>query len=229
MENILLKYLTRSLESQDNTKEFGPVITISRDYGCGGTKLACLLADKINKKQSIESNFINWRVINKEILDKSATELHSRPHMISHLFNAEERGFYADIVASFAGKYYVSDERIKNTITKVIKSYAEEGNTIIVGRAAFIFTKHIRKSLHIKLLAPYDWRVNSIAERFDLSMKDAKVNVSEIDLQRNRFLKMYKSNINDADDFDMVFNLKSISKSDIVKVIVDLAEANKLF
>jgi cytidylate kinase len=229
MENILLKYLTRSLESHDSTKEFGPVITISRDYGCGGTKLACLLADAFNKKQSLKHNFNNWRVINKEILDKSATELHSKPHMISHLFDAEERGFYADIVASFAGKYYVSDDRIKNTITKVIKSYAEEGNSIIVGRAAFIFTKHINKSLHVKLLAPYDWRVNSIAERFNLSLKDAKANVSEIDMQRNRFLKLFKSNINDADDFDMVFNLKSISKPDIVKAIVDLSEAMKLF
>ena len=209
-------------------RDYGPVITISRDFGCGGTGFACSLKDRINKYNKFKKNAEEWNVISKEILEKSANELHSSQHMISHLFDSETRGFYAEIIESFSGKYYVSDARIKNTINKVIKGYGEEGNVIIVGRAGFIFTQHIDRSLHIKLTAPFGWRVNKIAERFGITNNEAKQRVLELDDKRKKFLQFFNPVIDDRECFDVVFNLKNFSKDEIIETLIMMIEAKKI-
>lgn len=223
MENVFIKYFTKPslLEPIVKRKELGPVITISRDFGCDALSFANKIKEKLNSKPVRISE---WMVINKEILEKSAKALNSSPHMISHLFNAEERGFYADIIESFSGKYYLSDQRIKNTISRVIKEYGEEGNVIIIGRGGFIFTRHINKSIHIKLTAPFEWRVNNIAEKYNLSLQVAKMQVAEIDEKRNKFLHLFKSHIDDCNDFDVVFNLRNTSRDEIIEMLMIMIE-----
>jgi cytidylate kinase len=224
MENVIAKYLTKFwTENHVHAKDFGPVITISRDFGCGGTKLACLLQDRLNKK------YINkWKVINREILERSAVQLHSKPQMISHVFNAEERGFYAEIIESFSGKYYISDNRIKRTINKVIKDLGEEGHVIIVGRAGYVFTGHIEKSLHVKLIAPLSLRVNNIANKLNISCSEARIKVVEEDERRKRFLQIFDNTQDNEHKFDVVFNMRNFSANEILEITMKMAESRRL-
>ena len=63
MANILLDYMSKRAEKFKIKKtETGPVITISRDYGCFATEIARQITIVLN-----ENNKTNWKFITKEI------------------------------------------------------------------------------------------------------------------------------------------------------------------
>ena len=97
MENILSKYLYKNLnEGLIQKTELGPVITVSRDYGCEANVFAQSLVESINFKTNDKKNL--WKFINKEILDKSAQELHLNPLLNANLFTSKLKAFMVKLL-----------------------------------------------------------------------------------------------------------------------------------
>jgi len=231
VENIFLKYmLKRSSDvSENKNKIHGPVITLSRQYGCYASKIAQLLADKLSARELPKGVSHHWSLISNEILDNAAQKLQVEPEKIAPLFGADEKNFLTDLVSSFSAKKYTSDSKIKKTITSVVKSYAEHGHVIIVGRAGCIIAKHIAKSLHIRLEAPYEWRVNRIMQRFDISKAEAIKQVEEFEKKRKTFMSFYNNENNDnCELFDAVFNRATLTENEIVESILKLVDLKNI-
>jgi len=128
----LSKYLTeRYLESISEQKFEGPVITIAREFGCPAKKVAAKLASRLTEINSPLAKKIEWRWISKEILDESARQLNMDPSEIQYVFRYEKRSVFDDILSSYSKKYYKSDRKIRNTIARVMRNIASEGNVII--------------------------------------------------------------------------------------------------
>jgi cytidylate kinase len=223
--NVFLKYLND--RSGDGPKKLypGPVITISRDYGCYASEIARKLTQKINEE--IEGT--KWQHISKEILGEAAKELGSNEHEISHIFGAEGKSFLGDLAISFGQKKYASDDLIVKTIRKVVRTYAEHGHSIIVGRAGCVIAEDITKSLHIKLIAPKDWRINAVARRYEMLKADAKKVVEENDLHRKTFMTYFSNQRPDCDLYQAVFNRATLNTDQIVNAIFHLAKQKTLF
>lgn len=231
MNNIFLQYMSERMKQEHLAhKEPGPVITISREYGCYASKIAKLLVDKLNHSQKSLStkNDSEWHYITKEILEEASQKLQTDPEKISHIFGATQKDFLHDLIESFSTKRYASDSNIKRTIKLVVQSYAEQGKVIIVGRAGCILTRHIPKSLHLKLAAPYEWRVERIMERFNLEPAAARKQVSESDEKRKNFMAFFKGNKPDCQLFDLVFNRSTLSDEEIVESIYKIALLRKI-
>ena len=226
--NILLRYLEdRHVddETQRNNKEPGPVITISRQFGCSGRFLADKLADALNKKRDQQSS---WKVISKEILEKSAKELELDPSQVEYVFKYEKRSAIDDILSALSSKYYKSDRKIRNTIKKVIYSFGKEGHSIIIGRCGSSITKNIRRSLHIRLIAPVDWRVQVIKKRFNLTTKKAKDYVLDIDKKRQELRNNLAGTKLDDTHYDLLINVKNFTHDEIAEIILGAMEVRGL-
>ncbi len=227
-ENILFKYMDR-LKSDSETespKNPGPIITISREYGCYAGEIAEKLQELLSKENS-KNKKENWIWIDKEIVNDAAVKLETNPNHLKHFFEGETYKFLGDIVVSFS-KTYTSGDVIKKTVSKVVKTYADVGNVIIVGRAGFAITQNIEKSLHIKLIAPINWRAKSLASRLSISEADAKIKINEIDKKRDSFAKMFSPSGNDSTQFHVVFNREKMTTDEIVNQILLLAKNKKL-
>ncbi len=222
--NILLEYMNKSLETKKEVFVPGPVITISREFGCYASNLAAKLALEISKETSHK-----WNFITKEVLEDAAEELHVRVQEIAHIFGANEKSFLGDLITSFAKKKYASDSHIKKTITDVVSKYADQGHCIIVGRAGCVIAKNIKKSLHIRIIAPFEFRVAEIQNAFKLYREDAERLVSETDKQREVFMRFFKGNEPEANLFDVIYNKSKLNEDVIVKSIIQLAKQKELF
>ena len=79
--NILQNYLEQRHKDDDKKKvrEPGPVVTISREFGCSGKYLADKLAYRLKQEGLGDSGKGKWKVISKEILERSAKELELDP------------------------------------------------------------------------------------------------------------------------------------------------------
>lgn len=203
--------------------EIGPVITISREYGCYAEEIAEELAERLNKEYV--KNGPKWDTISNEVLEHSANLLKVEPEEISHIFGANEKTLVQDIVDAFTDhKKYASDTAIKKAIGKVVKCFAEKGHNIIVGRAGYIIAEHIPKAVHVKIIAPKQIRVKEIQERFKISRQEAIKKVDDIDKKREKFMSFYQGNKSDSEVFDLILNKSRLKIKSIVSLIVQLAK-----
>lgn len=207
----------------------GPVITISRELGCPAKNVACMLAETLDEKKTKKSKEQPWRWISKEILDESAKQLNVDYDQIEHVFDYKTRGVFEDILLAHSKDYYKSDLKIRTTIAKVIRGFANQGNAIIVGRGGVAITRDIPLSLHIMLEAPLEWRASRISVKHDMTIEQARNYANSIDKKRAKFRDYFQGKGNDYTRFDLKINCMTLSIEEIVDIIVGAARTRKMF
>ena len=230
MKNILTNYMRSRMERKTIREmhvDYGPVITISRAYGCPGKIVAQDLALNLNKRL-VGSREPHWKWISKEILEESARELKLNKYMIKEAVNANEKGVMDDMIISLAQKFYPSDAKVKKTLAEVIRGFAREGHVIIVGRAGVSLTRSIKKSLHIRLQAPVEWRIKIISERQKISIDEARRKLLEIDYKRDHLREYFEGMKVDDSIFDIIFNYQTMNEEEILESIIRIMELKKM-
>ncbi|MEX0986822.1 MAG: cytidylate kinase-like family protein [Bacteroidales bacterium] len=215
---------------EDPAKNFypGPVVTISREMGCEAKKIAALLSDELNRLKQDRGKDYPWRWISKEILNESAKVLNVDSDQIQHVFNYKNRNTLEELLLAQSKDYYTSDLKIRTTIAKVIRTFANNGNTIIVGRGGVAITRDIPRSLHIMLEAPLEWRVIRVASKHDLTMEQARNQIILIDKKRKLFRDYFHGKGTDYTRFDIKLNCMTLEIDTIVKIIVSTLKIRNL-
>lgn len=230
MENLFIKYMSGRLATSVSPKEehLGPVITISRQYGCPGDRICAKLAQSLSVTFKENEQPEEWKWISKEILEESAKELKLTPTSINDLQEYKLHGFMDHLTLFFSTGFYPSDTKVMSTIAKVIHSAASHGHVVILGRAGEAITQNIHKSLHFKLEAPLDWRAEQVAKQKGLSISVAKELCINEDKLRLQFRDYFENGKSDIEFFDAMFNTKTMSDEEIVSLIIKLAKSKKL-
>jgi cytidylate kinase len=198
----------------------GPVITISREVGCGGILLSQNLAGELNKSLFCRQ----WQVISKEVLSQSAKELSVKQTKVDRLFSTTRHFTFDEILSAFSEKYYKSNRVIMKTVREVIYNFASDGCCIIVGRAGHLIASDIEDALHVRLVAPIEWRVNSIAARKQLNKADALKHINEIEKERIVFRDYFRKNRDEEERFDLTVDVSRFETSQLVKLILNAFE-----
>ncbi|MCB8995267.1 MAG: cytidylate kinase-like family protein [Bacteroidales bacterium] len=222
MKIDISKYLQdRYQEAQLKSAFPGPVVTIAREIGCPSKQIATFLVEKLNHSGYKFSKKTPWRWISKEILEESAKDLGVDMAEIKYVFEYKTFGVLEDLLLSHSKKFYKSDRKVRNTIAKVIRNFADEGNAVIVGRGGVAITRDIPKSLHIKLEAPLEWRALRTSEKHNISIDEAKKYCLDIDKKREQFRDYFQGKGNDYTRFDITFNCMTIDAEEISEIIIE--------
>lgn len=220
----LISYLKDRYQEIDlKTADPGPIITIAREMGCPGKCVAKLLTQRLNERKAFSVKKHEWKWVGKEIFAEAAQELNLEPQLIKQVFE-EKRGILDEILSSQSYKYYKSDHKILNTTGKIIRSMANHGNVVVVGRGGIAFTRDMVKSLHVFLEAPLEWRASLISEKYKLTVPEAKKYANEIDRKREKYREFFKGKNNDYTWFDLRINCMTSKPEEIVETIIKLAE-----
>ena len=198
----------------------GPVVTISREYGCPAKILAKMLTDSLNNSGRFSER---WQMISDELLHKAAEELKVSREYIRHVFNYEDRNTVDEILAATRkDSRYKSDRQIKKTIGKVIRSFGEQGHMVIVGRGGVAHTAHIQDAVHIRLQAREEHRIRSVMKSHNCNEDQAREFVHEGDANRRRFLQYYLGETCCNHHFDLIINCERISLEQSVQLVQSL-------
>ena len=204
----------------------GPVITISREHGCDAMYLADHLMDMLQGEHSIKKH--PWRCINKEILSEASKELHVSIKKITIAMDTRQELIVQDIFSSFTHHYGVTNKNILDTIKDVLKSYCNEGKVIIVGRGGALIARDIESSLHIKLQAPFEWRVMQIQAKYGLSTEEARSQCVEMDEKRSIWNKQLAKDGLSNSNYDVVINSQTISTPLMIELLTPLIKSRKI-
>jgi cytidylate kinase len=221
MKIDLSKYLDNWYKEDPAKNIFpGPVVTISREVGCPAKKIAAFLAERLNSLNKEHAKDHSWRWIDKEIMMESAKELEVNASQIQHIFDYKSRGVLEDLLLAQSKNYYKSDMKIRTTIAKVIRNFANEGHAIIVGRGGVAITRDIPKSLHIFLEAPLEWRALRVADKNNFTIDQARSYAQNIDKKRSSFRDFFQGKGNDYTRFDIKLNCMTLESNELIDVII---------
>jgi cytidylate kinase len=178
------------------------IITISREMGSAGIPISHTAAEKLG-----------YTLVDGDELRKVA---HSYGLSPDALDKADETppAFVEPIDCQTEANYH--------RIQLIILEYALKGNVIIYGRGGQDLLKNIDSVLKVRIIAPFEDRVERWSEREWLDPEMARVLVRKSDQQRAGFIKYYFArDWNDPINYDLVINTQHLSEETAVKLICD--------
>jgi len=197
------------------------LITISRQYGAGGSEVAKLVAEALG-----------WRLVDNELVEKvgaraglSAEEIagieERTPSFIERL---------AQVLATSTPELFppptgtvpeLSEATLVRITEAVVAEAAAEGRAVLVGRAAPAVLAREREALHVKLVASRPFRIRVAATRLGLDLKDAERVMQQTDAQRERYHREhYGRDWSDPVGYHMVLNTERLGYDGTVAIIV---------
>jgi cytidylate kinase len=204
-----------------STVDDGPVITISRLTGCDARQVAAVLADNLNQKYGTT----RWKWVDKDIIFAIAKELNTDTQRVENFYKGIELSNLSEMIMAFSGGF-VSDLRVKKAIRDVVLSMCKEGHIILVGRGGVSIAHNITDALHIRLVAPFYWRVQNVMKKKAMDMETAEAFVVDTDEKRFNLIQSFidKKPLNIDYLFDATLNRSSYSIEDIAGMVVTLYE-----
>jgi cytidylate kinase len=204
------------------------LITISRQYGAGGSEVAALVAKTLG-----------WRVVDNELVERVAARAGLTPEDVAQL---EERvptfiERLARTVIAATPELVVppdaggtapalAEADLVRLTERVVEEAAAEGRVVLVGRAAPAVLAREQDAIHVKVVAPRDWRVRAIAARLGVPPDEAARLTDETDKNRARYHRQYyHRDWADPANYHLVLNTAALGLEGAAEVIVGRARA----
>ena len=165
------------------------IITIEREYGCGGGDIAQLVANRLGWK--LWDQRLTEEIARLAHCPKAVVEEHQEKNdpLYYRLFKSFMRGSYEGAINA-PKLNLVDSETILRITRRVVEHAAETGNCVIVGRGSQQFLKTRPDTLRIFLYAPREDKVQRLLSR-GKSEKEAEELVDSVDRERADFIQKY--------------------------------------
>jgi len=201
-----------------------PIVTISRQYGSGGSEVAQRVA-----------NALGWHLYDNAMVDEvarrlgmSTEEVSAReervPSLPERIATAMALGVpeVMPTVADLATE--PSEERIVEVTKRVIEEAVQAGPAVLVGRGAQCMLAARADALHVFCYAPAEVLASYVITNFGVSTAEAHRIVAEKNHQREQYVKRYwKRNWRDLANYHLCVNTAWLGLDGAADVVVQLA------
>jgi cytidylate kinase len=185
------------------------IITISREMGSGGIPLAQQLAEKMSY------NLVNGTRI--------------RELAASYDLNEEAMRQSDEKAPIFIEELDRQSELNMNRIQLIVLEQALKGNVILYGRGGQDLLASVEGILRVRVIAPFEERVENWAEREWIDPERARSLVRKSDQQRDNFIRYYfDRDGNDPLSYDLTVNTSRFPIEAAVEMIEKAATASWL-
>jgi cytidylate kinase len=169
------------------------VITISRELGSEGDKIADIICEKLG-----------YCMVGKDMLMDIAQEAGVDVEAVkameesfvkrARLVSGEMTSLYRKQATAFEKRGVIDDQTYATVIQNTMLDYAREGQALIVGRGGQMILKDFPGALHVRLFAAEEIRAKRLALREDISEQAALRQVLQSDEQKRQFIRhMFKN------------------------------------
>lgn len=212
-----------SVSVDDSASAPYKVIVIGRQYGSGGHDIGKELAGKLG-----------FAFYDNEIIQMTAGSTGYTPKFVQDHEENMTNSFLYDLISQM---YIYSDtqeaprDAIFESEGEVIRSLADQGNCIILGRCADYFLRDRHDCLKVYLHAPEDYRVKRIMDTENLTEEDARQKVRRMDRRRSDNYHYYTRRIwGHSKNYDLTIDT-SIGAEAVEEIIcrtLELREKQKM-
>ena len=164
------------------------LVTIEREYGCGGAPIAAELASRLG-----------WKLWDQQLTQEIARLAHVDPSAVRRCDERMDSRLYRMAKTFWRGSYERSaplgsqvfdTDRMMSMMSEITARIAEEGNAVVVGRGAPYFLRERPDAFHVFLYAPRAEKIRRICDD-GASEEDAEELVETVDRERAAYIKHY--------------------------------------
>jgi len=203
--DTFLRYLSaHSVQTPERLIVPKPAITISRQTGAGALTVANLVATKLEVSCPGDPP-CPWSVFDRNLAAR-ILEDHGLAAKIEQFMPEDAKLPLTDTLEVLLGLHptaWTLKEHAKETIRRL----AAKGNVILVGRGGAAIISHLPHILHIRLVAPFSFRVQHFADFHQITEEKATKQVRETDEARHRFVQRFLgADVDDPVHYHLVIN-----------------------
>ncbi len=177
-----------------------PVITISRQVGSGADDIAEAVARQLG-----------LRLVGSEIINQAAREAHAPDVALAAI---DELGLLG-VKPSQA-----DSERYSATVAEIIRGWADAGDVLLLGRGGQVVLQDRPDVLHVRVVAPFNWRARRIAEEYRLPDSIAATQLQARDQARAAYVKRHHMrDVDDPELYALVLNASRLDPTTAVDII----------
>jgi cytidylate kinase len=164
------------------------LISIEREYGCGGGKIAAQLADRLG-----------WKLWDHLLTEEIARIAHVQPSAVKRCDERMDSRFYrmakvfwrgSSERSSPLGEQAFDTDRMVSIMQEITDKIAREGNAVVVGRGAPFFLRERADTFHVFLYAPRAEKIRRLRED-GCGESESQDLVDTVDRERIAFVKHY--------------------------------------
>ena len=166
------------------------VITVEREFGCGGGEIAAEIAHRLGWKlwdQSLTEEIAKLANVDCAAVESQQERVDSTFHRLAKIF---WRGSYERSMPQTPSEFFDADCMVEMG-KQVMQKAAEEGNCVIVGRGAPYFLRERPDSFHVFLYAPYAEKLRRLLQSGGRILGDPEELLNTVDRDRSAFVKRY--------------------------------------
>jgi cytidylate kinase len=181
------------------------VLTVARDYGAGGYEVARNLAEALG-----------WELLDRELLHQAAA--------VEHLPDAElERLDEKTISLADRFRLHPPHEKYLHGLREAARQAAERGKVVLVGRGVECLIADTPNVLHLRLVAPREWRARRMAQCEGWTFEQALGRCTQEDRIRQRFLRYFFGEVPfQAAHYALSINTGRVPIADVVALVLAL-------
>ena len=206
------------------------IITISREYGSGGSAIGKIVAEKLG-----------WKYYDKQLIDLAADESGLSPKFIEKSEQSLSSGWLYNMMlgSNYASNYTTATtpntlplvDQIYNAQRTIILKVAKESPCVIVGRCAdyILHTSEEFADSDILKLFVYanpDDRIKRAIEAYGIPEKDAKKTITQVNKRRaNHYNTFTEWTWGAYEHYDLLINSSYAGIDGTADLIVNAAKA----
>ena len=202
------------------------LITISRQYSAGGSAVARTVSERLGWRL-VDNDFVDEVAKRAGVSPEEVREKEERPstfiERLARVTALELPEMFlptADALEGHGEGHFVRITRL------LVEEFAAEGRCVVVGRASAAVLARAEDTLHVRIVAPVEFRVRRAVELFELSAEEARERVETTDANRIRYHReYYHRDSNDPANYDLVINTERLGIDGAAGVVVDRTRA----
>jgi CMP/dCMP kinase len=201
------------------------LITISREFGAGGSELGVLLGQNLG-----------WPVLDHELVGKLAARLSCDEGEVVAM--AEHAPSFLERLAAVATvtapesrvhspPWSTDPDCVAAAAREVLSEAAQNLPLIVVGHGGNCLFRGRADVLRVRVTAPVEVRVGRVARRSSLTLGQAAAAVRRRDSDRQQYLqRYYQSDVNDPNGYDLQINTGTVSLETAAQMVLGLIRSS---
>lgn len=179
------------------------IVTIGREFGTGGRKIATELAA-----------LLGVRLYDRQILEPIREEHNLTQEEVDHIKAVKSSWWYENV----SQELYDEEEQL-------IRELAEKESCVILGRTGFHIFREDERAFKVFLMADKTYRRDKVARRLNINEGSADLLIDKVDEARENFTKTFSGKSRyDARNYDLVLNVTGLEAKEVARFIAECVE-----
>lgn len=201
---------------QRSSERVRPAVTFSRQPFAGTHRIAQSLLQLLENEERLPQG--PWALFDRNLVHK-VLEDHQLPKRLAEYMPEDKDHEVSGLINELLGLHPSLWELFHHTCDTVLK-LARMGNVLLIGRGAHILTRHLPQVLKIRVVAPFDQRLERAAEEWELPLSRARRRLHQEDQARAAYIRShFNESIDDPFAYHFTLNTEPFSPTEAARVI----------